>query len=243
MYLTPHLSADINTVQIVGHHVISGDARGTVVLWDLTHSPSALPWSKKTDEYVASLDFADYQGVSALRVANNWMVVATTRGCICLFDLAAQRRARLLQGHAGEVHCVAINEERDLILSGSRDHCAKVCNFLCLQQLHNYLLSFYNKLWDGRTGTSIATLWASHVDVSHVQFGPPHYLITCGAAETVRVWDERLLKRGPLLSIPTRGHCFEFDGSRLWMGSTRHLECCFVDLQRAAYEVRQLFTY
>ncbi|KAJ7824136.1 WD40-repeat-containing domain protein, partial [Mycena leptocephala] len=116
-----------------------------------------------------------------------------------------QEATLILQGHDGEVNCIAISADGAHIVSGSRDKTIRV--------------------WDARTGEAIMQPIKGHTgSVSFVAFSPDGARIVSGSWDhTICVWDSRV---GKAVMEPIQGHTgfvqsvtFSPDGEHIVSGS------------------------
>lgn len=155
------------------HSLISGDAQGDLVLWDLYRSDAPLPWSVTSSEFVGKRNLTR-ASVTALSVFDSQIVVGNHDGDISFLDV--DRGMYPLQTLVGAqtspiTKFAQAKSDPHLVASASRGPIVK--------------------LWDSRSGFSATSLFADTSYIRCVQFGFDHQLIT-GGPQGVRLWDLRM---------------------------------------------------
>lgn len=184
------------------HSLISGDAQGGLVLWDLYRSDAPLPWSVTSSEFVGKR-VLKRASVTALSVFDSQMLVGNANGDISFLDV--DRGMYPLQTLVGAQNA-AISK---FAQSKSDPH-------LVASASHGPIV----KLWDSRSGFSATALYADTSSIRCVQFGFEHQLLT-GGPQGVRLWDLRM--SAVLHKCRDEIWGMYYDGSRLVMGNHSHL--------------------
>jgi WD40 repeat protein/tetratricopeptide (TPR) repeat protein len=153
-----------------GHYALSGGWDGTVRWWDVESQKEVNRWEIK---------------VPILRVCTSpngkQALFATTDGTVRLWDLKLGKELRRLEGHKSKVWAAAFSPDGSQAVTGSgRD----------IWERPNSAIDHSVRLWDLKTGTSLAVYEGCTDGIRSVAFSPDGCRVLIGSLDgTMRLWD------------------------------------------------------
>lgn len=187
------------------HSLISGDALGNLILWDLYRSDAPLPWSTTSSEFVGKRQLGRVS-VTALSVFGSQVLFGNANGDLGFLDVdrGMYPLQMLPSAHSRAITKFAQSRSDPTLVASSSASSPVV------------------KLWDSRSGVSTTSLFADTSSVRTLQFGFDNQLVT-GGVDGVRLWDLRMSV--PLYLVPQVEDVsgLSYDGSRLVVGCPSQL--------------------